>query len=347
MTAPAIDKSNQTPEVPAPVQMLQLISGFWISRAVFVIGKLGIPDLLQSGPKTAAELAAATNTHAPSLFRILRALVSVGVLNSADGERFAQTPLSETLVTDAPGSLRWFAISELGQEHYPAWGNVMHSVKTGEIAFDNFFGVDIWKYFKQNPEDAAVFNNSMSNVTAAANEAITSVYDFSRFGTIVDVGGGHGGLITSILKQNPGVKGVLFDAAEVIEGARPKIEAAGLADRLEAVAGDFFKSVPAGGDAYLMKWIIHDWDDEKSNAILGNCRSRIQPKGRLILVDSVVPETNEPHFSKFIDLNMLVMTGGKERTEKEFAQLLANAGFKLLRVIPTDLPTSIIEAEPV
>src|SRR5690349_2199493 len=257
--------------------MLQLISGFWISRAVYVIGKLGIPDLLQTGPKTAEELASATKTHAPSLFRILRALVSVGVLNSADGGRFAQTPVSETLVTDAPGSLRWFAVSELGQEHYPAWGNLMHSVKTGEIAFDNFFGADVWKYFQQNPEDAAVFNNSMSAVTAHTNEAITSLYDFSQFGTIVDVGGGHGGLITSILEKNPEVKGVLFDAAEVIEGARPKIEAAGLADRLEAVAGDFFKSVPEGGDAYVMKWIIHDWDDEKSNTILKNIRTQMQP----------------------------------------------------------------------
>jgi hypothetical protein len=327
--------------------MLQIISGFWISRAVYVIGKLGIPDLLAAGPKTAAELALATKTHAPSLFRILRALVSVGVLSSAEGGRFAQTPLSETLVTDAPGSLRWFAVSELGQEHYPAWGNLMHSVKTGEIAFDNFFGVDIWKYFQQNPEDAVVFNNSMSSVTAVTNEAITSLYDFSQFGTIVDVGGGHGGLITSILKKNPEVKGILFDSAEVIAGARPKIEAAGLADRVETATGDFFKSVPAGGDAYIMKWIIHDWDDEKSNTILRNCRNQMQPNSKLILVDCVVPETDEPHFSKFIDLNMLVMTGGKERTEEEFAQLLATAGFKLLRVIPTDQPFSIVEAEPV
>ena len=346
MTAPAIDKEQLT-QTPAPVQMLQIISGFWISRAVYVIAKLGIPDLLESGPKTAAELASATNTHAPSLFRILRALVSVGVLSSDENGRFAQTPLSETLVTDEPGSLRWFAVSELGQEHYPAWGNLMHSVKTGEIAFDNFFGVDIWKYFQQNPDDAAVFNNSMTSVTAHTNEAITSLYDFSQFGTIVDVGGGHGGLITSILEKNPEVKGVLFDAAEVIEGARPKIEAAGLSDRLETVAGDFFKSVPEGGDAYVMKWIIHDWDDEKSNTILKNIRTQMQPNSKLILVDCVVPETDEPHFSKFIDLNMLVMTGGKERTEKEFAQILEAAGFKLLRVIKTDVPHSIVEAEPV
>jgi len=327
--------------------MLQIISGFWISRAVFIIAKLGIPDLLKSGPKTADELASATKTDAPSLFRILRALVSVGVLNSADGGGFAQTPVSETLVTDAPGSLRWFAVSELGQEHYPAWGNLMHSVKTGDIAFDNFFGVDVWKYFSQNPDDAVIFNNSMSNMTAATNEAITSLYDFSGFDKLVDVGGGHGGLITSILKTNPELKGVLFDSPQVIEGARARLEEAGIADRCETVAGDFFKAVPPGGDAYVMKWIIHDWDDEKATTILRNCRKQMQSGGRLILVDCVVPETDEPHFSKFIDLNMLVMTGGKERTEREFAELFAAAGFRLRRVIPTELPFSIVEAEPV
>lgn len=342
MSSPA---NQQISPPPAAEQMLQIISGFWISRGVYVIAKLGIPDLLKSGPKTADELAAATNMHAPSLFRVLRALASVGVL-SAEGEHFGLTPLSEILVTDAPGSLRWFAMSELGQEHYPAWGNLMHSVKTGEIAFDDFFGMDIWKYFSENPEDAAVFNDSMSNVTAATNEVITSLYDFSGFNKLVDVGGGHGGLITLLLKSNPNLKGVLFDAPEVIEGARPKVEAAGLADRCETIAGDFFREVPAGGDAYIMKWIIHDWDDRKSNTILRNIRNQISPNGRLIVVDCVVPETNEPHFSKFIDMNMLVMTGGKERTEKEFQELLSAAGFRLLRVIHTGMPTSIVEAEP-
>lgn len=341
MTAPA---NKQISQEPAPAQMLRIISGFWISRAVYVIAKLGIPDILKSGPKTAEELASATKMHAPSLFRILRALASVGVVRTAEGERFELTPLSETLVTEAPGSLRWFAVSELGQEHYPAWGSLMESVKTGEIAFDHFFGMDIWKYFQQNAEDAAVFNDSMSGMTAAANAAIMSLYDFSGFDKVVDVGGGHGALITSILKQNPKLKGVLFDAPEVIEGARSRIEAAGLADRCETLGGDFFKSVPAGGGAYVMKWIIHDWDDEKAITILRNCRNQMPSSGRLILVDCVVPEGDEPHFSKFIDLNMLVMTGGKERTEKEFEVLLAAAGFRLLRVIPTDLPTSIVEA---
>lgn len=326
--------------------MLQIISGFWISRAVYVIAKLGIPDLLNSGPKTAEELAQATETHPPSLYRLLRALTSVGVLKSEPEERFALTPVSETLVTNAPGSLRWFAVSELGQEHYPAWGNLMHSVKTGDIAFDDHFGVDIWKYFQQNPEDAAIFNDSMTGVTAAANESIMSLYDFSSFNKVVDVGGGHGGLITSILKSNPKATGVLFDAPQVISGARSKIESAGLADRCETVDGDFFQAVPAGGDVYIMKWIIHDWDDEKAIRILKNIRSQIPSHGKLILVDCVVPEGDEPHFSKFIDLNMLVMTGGKERTEREFRELLDAAGFKLLRVIPTAVPTHIVEAEP-
>jgi SAM-dependent methyltransferase len=326
--------------------MIQFITGFWMSRAVHVAAKLGIADLLQSGPKTVAELAEATGTHAPSLYRILRALTSAGVFKREHDDRFALTPLSETLITGAPGSVRWFMISELGQEHYPAWGNLMHSVKTGEIAFDNFFGKDIWKYFAENPDDAAVFNDSMSGMTGAANEAITSVYDFSGFNTIVDIGGGHGGLITSILHRNPQAKGVLFDAPVVVEGARAKLESAGVAERCETVAGDFFQAVPEGGDAYVMKWIIHDWEDEKAIRILKNCRRHMRPDGRLIIVDCVVPENDEPDFSKTFDLNMLVMTGGKERTAAEFEQLLAAAGFKLLRVIPTDVPTSIVEGQP-
>jgi len=327
--------------------MIQFITGFWTSRALYVAAKLGIADLLQSGPKTVEELAEATNTHAPSLYRIMRALTSAGIFKRENDDRFALTPLSETLVTGVPGSVRWFIISELGQEHYPAWGNLLHSVKTGEIAFDNFFGMDIWKYFAQNPEDAAVFNDSMSGMTAAANDAIMSVYDFSQFNTVIDIGGGHGGLITSILQKNPQTKGVLFDAPRVIEGARAKIENAGLTDRCETVGGDFFQGVPAGGDAYVMKWIIHDWEDEKAIRILKNCRQYMQPNNRLIIVDCVVPDNDEPDFSKTFDLNMMVMTGGKERTAAEFRELLAAAGFELLRTIPTDVPTSIVEAQPI
>jgi O-methyltransferase len=318
-----------------------------MSRAVYIAAKLGLPDLVQPGPKTAEELAESTGTHAPSLYRVLRALASAGVFKKESDGRFGLTPLSETFATNTPGTMRWFLISELGQEHYPAWGNVMHSVKTGEVAFDNQFGADVWQYLAQHPEDAALFNDSMSASTAAANEAILAAYDFSPFATIVDIGGGHGGLITSILKQNPQTKGVLFDAPPVIEGARAKLTAAGVADRCQAIAGDFFKEVPAGGDAYIMKWIIHDWENQKAITILKNCRKHMQPNNRLLIVDCVVPDNDAPDFSKTFDLNMMVMTGGKERTGAEFAELLQASGFKLLRAIPTDFPTSIVEAEPI
>jgi O-methyltransferase domain/Dimerisation domain len=339
--APEPDKA-----VPPSQAIFQLILGFWMSRVVYVTAKLGIPDLLKDGAKTAEELAAATSMHGPSLYRILRALVSFGFLRREESGAFGLTPLSETLLTDVPASLRYLVISELGQEHYPAWGNLMHSVKTGEIAFDSLYGMNIWQYFEKNPEDAAVFNESMRTTSAAVNEAITSLYDFSKFKTLVDVGGGHGGLITGILKSNPHLKGILFDAPEVIEGARDKVAAGGVADRCETVSGNFFESVPSGGDAYIMKWIIHDWDDDRSIRILENCRKHMSPDSRLILVDCVVPENDAPDFSKLFDINMLVMTGGMERTEAEFRELLQKAGFRLLRVIPTDLPPSIIEAQP-
>ena len=200
--------------------------------------------------------------------------------------------------------------------------------------------------FQPNPEDAAGFDDAMSAMAAVLNEKVPSLYDFSRFDKIVEVGGGQGGLITSILKANPRAYGVLFDAEEVIAGARLKLEAAGIGDRCATMAGDFFQSVPAGGDAYIMKWIIHDWDDARAIRILKNCRSQMPQNGRVIIIDSVVPEGDDPDFSKFFGLNMRAMTGGIERTAKEFDELLAAADLRFLRVIPTELPTSIIEAEP-
>jgi hypothetical protein len=333
-------------EVPPQMAMLKMISGFWISRSIYVAAKLGIPDLLQEGAKTAEELAQATGTHARSLYRVLRALASVGVFSEEDGGRFALTPLSTVLQTNTPGSIRWFTISELGEEHYPAWGDLMHSVKTGGIAFDHVFGMDVWEFFQKNPDNARLFNDSMSGMTAAANEAIMSQYDFSSFKKIVDIGGGHGGLIISILKANPELRGVLFDSPSVAEGARQRLESAWLTNRCESVAGDFFKSVPTGADGYILKWIIHDWDDERATAILRNIRDAITGDGKLLVVDVVIPPGSEPHFGKFIDLNMLVMTGGHERTEQEFRQLFATSGFNLNRVVRTESPFSIVEGMP-
>lgn len=338
---------NQTgsADVPPPVAMLQMISGFWISRAIYIAAKLGIADHLRDGHRTIDELATATGTHAPSLYRVMRALASVGVFTEDEKIGFALTPLAETLRTDVPGSLRAFATVELGEEHYPAWGELLHSVKTGEIAFDRAFGMPVWKFFEQNPENAETFNDAMTGMTLAVNDAVLSRYDFSYISKIVDVGGGHGSLIGSILKANPQMSGVLFDAPSVAEGAHSRIEVEGIANRCEVVAGDFFQSVPGGGDAYILKWIIHDWDDERSITILKNCHRAMTGNGKLLLVEAIVPRGSEPHFSKFIDLNMLVMTGGRERTENEYRTLLEASGFNLTGIIPTESPMSVIECE--
>ena len=339
-------KLDSQTEAPPHIAMFQLISGFWISRAIYVIAKLGIADHLADGPKTAEEIAAATGTHAGALYRIFRALSSVGVLTEDAGRRFGLTPVGETLRTDAPGSLRAFATSELGEEHYPAWGDLLYSVKTGEIAFDKHFGMSVWEFFAKNPENARTFEDSMTGVSLATNDAILASYDASGIRKLVDVAGGHGSLIAALLKANPEMKGVLFDQPDVVEGARKRMEAEGLSDRCEVVAGSFFESVPEGADAYLMKWIIHDWDDERSVAIFKNIRRAMAEGGKLLLVEAVIPAGSEPHFGKFIDLNMLVMTGGRERTEEEYRRLLEAGGFRLTKVIPTESPMSIIEAEP-
>lgn len=339
-------KLDSQTEVPPQIAMLQMISGFWISRAIYIIAKLGIADHLAGGPKTAEEIAAATGTHSGAIYRIFRALSSVGVLTEEADQRFGLTPLSETLRTDAPGSLRAFATVELGEEHYPAWGELLYSVKTGEIAFDRHFGMPIWEFFAKNPENARTFDDAMTNVSLAIKDAILASYDATTIRKLTDIAGGHGSLLAAILKSNPEMKGVLFDLPGVTEGARKRIEAEGLSDRCEVIAGSFFESVPEGADAYIMKWIIHDWDDERSIAIFKNIRRAIAEGGKLLLVEAVVPPGSEPHFSKFIDLNMLVMTGGRERTEEEYRRLLEAGGFKLTKVIPTDSPMSIIEAAP-
>lgn len=337
--------STQTaPEMTPTEQMLKMMSGLWVTRGIYVAAKLGISDHLTDGPKTAAELAAATSSHADSLYRILRMLAAVGIYSETEGKRFSLTPLSETLVTDAPGSLRPGAIAELGEIHYEAWGNIMHSVKTGEIAFDHHYGKDVWQYFETDPAKAANFNRYMASSSEPLNQAISMKYDFTGVGTLVDVGGGLGGMISAILAANPALKGIVFDAPSVVEKSKEFLAEKGLAQRCEAVGGDFFKSVPAGGDVYSMRWILHDWEDEKALTILRNIHQVLPDNGKLLLAEAVVPEGPEPHFSKFFDLIMLTMTGGRERTETEWSELLGKAGFKIERIIPTDSFLSIIEA---
>jgi len=320
-----------------------MISGFWLSRALYAAAKLGLADLLKDGPRTADELAKLSGTHPPSLYRVLRALASAGVFSEAPDARFSSTPLSSTLETDAPASLRGFAIAELGEDHYPAWGELLHSVRTGETAFNRLFGMSVWEYRAQHPEDARIFDEAMASFTAAGNEAILKGYDFSPFRKIVDVGGGDGSLIAGILKTNPAAQGVVYDLPHAIIHAQQRLEAAGLRNRCQAVAGDFFESVPNGGDAYVLKWIIHDWDDERAVTILSNCRRAMPEQAKLLLIEAVIPPGDAPSFHKFMDLNMLVMTGGRERTEAEYRALLAPADLNLTKIIATRSEMSVLE----
>lgn len=339
-------QAAQPPQgVPPQAVMMQIISGFWVSQLVLVAAKLGLADLLKDGPRMVAELAKEAGADADALYRVLRALAAVGIFVEDEQGRFASTPVAETLRHDVPGSLRAFAMAELGQEHYQAWGNLLHSVKTGGIAFDDHFGQPVWKYYAEHPEDAAVFNDAMTGLTEMVNAAAVAAYDFSGFKTVVDIGGGHGALLAAILKAHPAMRGVLFDLPHVAEGAKATFDRAGVGGQVEITSGDFFSSVAAGGDVYLMKFILHDWDDQRSVAIMKNIHRAMAPGGKLLVLEQIVPAGNTPSFSKFIDINMLVMTGGRERSEQEFAALFAAAGFKLTRVVPTDSPFCVIEAE--
>lgn len=340
--------NQSTAQQPSPVEvMLQMMSGFWVSRGIWIAAKLGIADLLKDGPKSAAELATATDMNADSVFRVMRMLAMVGAFEHKSDGRFANTPVSETLLSDVPGSLRYGAIAEMGEVHYEAWGNIMHSMKTGEIAFDSKFSKNVWQYFETDPEKAQNFNRYMANNSAMVSQAIIGAYDFSSCGKLIDVGGGLGGLITAILQANPNLEGAVFDAPSVVANSRHFLDDAGVGGRCETIGGDFFEAVPAGFDTYMMRWIIHDWNDELSIKIFKNIRQVIPPNGKLLLFEAVVPDSSEPHFSKFMDLIMLTMTGGRERTAAEYGALVEKAGFKMTRVVPTDSFMSIVESVPV
>jgi hypothetical protein len=326
--------------------MFQTFADFWTAHAIHAAARYCLADHLAERPRSAEELAATTRTHAPSLARLLRALVAAGLFRESAG-RYSLTPLGETLRTGTPGSMRPLVLAVLGGEQFRAWGSLQHSLETGQTAFDHVYGQSIWDYYHRHPEAAAVFNDAMTAGTATVGPAVLEAFDFSPFRTIVDIGGGHGGFLASILEANASTRGIVFDAPSVVAGTREHLRSRGLAGRCEAVGGNFFESVPAGGDLYVMKWIIHDWDDRRALVILRNCRRAMGSSGgRLLLIDSVLSENGSP-FGPFLDLNMLVMTGGKERTEGEFRALLAEAGFALRKVHPTRSNVSLVEAEPV
>ena len=344
LTTSTADTNDAAPQGPPPEAVLtQMAFGALLTQALYVAAKLGVADLLAAGPRPVSELAEATETHERSLYRVLRSLAGVGVFRETGGRVFALTPLAEPLRTDAPGSMRNGLIFMGEQWHFQVWADMMHSVRTGRPAWGHTHGAEVFEYLAANPGHAEIFNGAMTDMSAVTAPAVVEAYDFSGFRTLADVAGGHGYLLSQILKANPGLAGVLFDVPQVIEGAGPLLEREGVAARVERVAGDFFAAVPRA-DAYVLKHIIHDWDDERAAAILRNVNAAMGPQARVLIVETVVPEGNEPHYSKLLDLEMLASPGGIERTADEYAALLAAAGLRLSRIVPTRSPFSIVEA---
>lgn len=332
-------------DLPLQVVFMQMATSNWVSQSLYAAAKLGIADLLKDGEKSCEELAQATQTDGRSLYRLLRALAGVGVFAETQKDYFTLTPLANYLRSDIPDSLRAMVVMN-GEEQYRSWGDVMYSLQTGESAFEHLYKTNLFDYYDKNPEPAKIFNEAMTSYSVVEDVGVISDYDFTGIKTLVDVAGGRGKLLTDILKKYSEMKGVLFDLPSVIAGAKSSISDE-FKQRCELVEGDFFKSVTVGGDAYILKHIIHDWGDEKAIAILKNCHQAMPKHGKLLIVEQVIPPGNEPFFGKLLDLHMLVMcSGGCERTEEEYRILLEKAGFKLVRITPTHSPVSVIEGIP-
>lgn len=331
---------------PAQETMLGLITGYWISQLVFVVAKLGVADVLAKGPCTAEAVAEQVGAHAPFLRRVLRALASVGVFAEGAGGRFRLTPLAQTLRSDRPGSLRDFALMIIDDYNWQAWGGLAHGVVNGRSAFEQVHQSPFFGYLQQHPEKDRIFSASMASISGTENAAVARAYPFGELSRLVDVGGAHGHLLATILRRHRKLRGVLQDQPQVVAGAARSgfIAAPDVRDRCETAGGDFFSSVPAGADGYIMKYIIHDWNDEKSLRILSNCRAAMASDGRVLVVDHVIPPGNAANWGKLLDTNMMVLLSGRERTREEFRDLFARAGLRLKRVISTACPLSILEA---
>lgn len=332
-------------------RMAWLIGGYQLSAAIGAVARLGVADALAGGPAEPQELAGRVGADPLALRRVLRALEPAGLFTTLQDGRIAVTELGELLRGDVPASARRGAIASTEQWRWRAYGYLTHSVRTGEPGFRLAHGCGLWEYLASQPDAAAMFNESMSRVAAANAAAIVRTYDFGQVQRFVDVGGGHGVLACAVLKANRHMRGVVFDLPGVIEGTRTHLTEAGLADRCEAIAGDFFDAVPAGGDAYVLSWILHDWDDRSAVRVLANCRAAMRAGARLLAIEMIVPPGGGPRSSpdlerlvKASDLEMLAVVGGRERTAVEYRELYRKAGFELPRIVPLDsLPWSIIE----
>jgi hypothetical protein len=327
----------------------QLISSNWITQGIYVFAELGLGDQLADGPKTSQELAGATGAHAPSLHRLLRALTTIKICKELDDGLFELTPSGSMLRSDHPESMRSWALFTGGFQ-WPVWGHIVDSIRTGESARKILTGKKDFEHLESDPSLAALFNQTMVEITRLISKVVIQAYDFAQFRHIVDVGGGYGGLLAAILQENPGIHGVLLDLPHAREIAQQRINQLGLSDRCEFIEGNFFESVPSQMDAYLLKSIIHDWDDEHSELILKNCRNAMPAYGKLLLIDRILPDRLEVSAEHQVmvrsDLSMLIGPGGRERTEREFHLLLGATGFRIQQIITLKFGFSMIEAVP-
>jgi len=338
--------ANDT-SLPPSVKILEITySNFVVARALYAFAKLGIADLLRDKALSSEELAAPAGVASGALYRLLRTLSTTEVVSESQDHKFTLGPLGEALRSDVPGSMRAWAIFSGEPFYLQAWEQIVHSIQTGQPAWEHVHKIPIFEFIGQHPEAAQIFDQAMTSLSAGEAPAIVEAYDFTGIRKLADIGGGQGLMLRTILRSHPNMAGILFDRPDALKGTQELLAQEGLADRCEVVPGDFFQSVPEGMDVYMLKYVIHDWDDELSVTILRNCRRAMTKDARLLLVETVVPPPGEAHFAKLQDLEMLVVAGSKERTADEYSRLLELAGFSLLRVVPTTEPVSILEAAP-
>ena len=337
---------NDEHALPPPAAVLHLLTGMWAAKAAATTASLGIPDLLARGPKTAEEVATAIGANASAVYRLMRGAAAIGLFTIESGRRFALTPVGDCLRSDSPQSMRSLLIAEMAPGHWLPWGRLEESVRTGEPAARKALGMEIWDYYAKNVEEGRHFAQAMSSMSHVAMEAVLASYSFAGARKVVDVGGSHGSFVAAVLKREKGARGVLFDRPEVVEGALPTLDEAGVSDRIERIGGSFFERVPEGGDVYLLKFILHDWSDDECVTILRRVREAMVPDGKVAVVEMLIAEGGPPSPAPLLDLNMLVMLTGRERTAEEFGALFAKGGLKLSGVTPTRSPFAVIEARP-
>jgi hypothetical protein len=328
------------------MQLIQIAAASWVAPVLYAAAKLGIADHLADGPRSATELADTTKTDAPTLYRLLRTLAGLGILTERGERRFALTPLGAALKTGAPGSARATVLAFCSPALWRSWEEIVYSLETGKTGFEKVNGMPLFDYLARHPDDASHFSAAMVGFHGAEPPTVARAYDFSRFATIVDVGGATGNMLAAILAEHSAPHGILFDRPHVVRDAPALLAARGVAERVRIESGSFFERVPAGGDAYVLSHIIHDWNEEQCATILGHCRRAMKPDGRLLIVETVLPPGDTPHQGKIQDMVMLVIPGGQERTEAEYVDLLGTSGFRLTRVVPTESVVSIVEAVP-